>query len=176
MRVARQASAPATGGFVFQLKAESHDKGEDTFEERLAIAQQLQIGCFVLKIDGEGPVFTALAGRVAHGYPSSIRSRKLRRHHEGNALQSHTIYVEFLCRIGYTLGQKTYVSVTTPYYRRPHDPARALASRARSQAQSPFAPLRPAQSGPGDVSEPSGDAFSRASEYRRGLAPALSGR
>src|SRR5262245_61139384 len=88
MRVARQASAPATGGFVFQLKAESHDKGEDTFEERLAIAQQLKIGCFVLKIDGEGPVFTALAGSVAHGYPSSIRSRKLRRHHEGNALQS----------------------------------------------------------------------------------------
>src|SRR5262249_1310954 len=88
MRVARQASAPATGGFVFELQAQSEEKGEDTFEERLAIAQQLKIGCFVLKIDGEGPVFTGLAGSVAHGYPSSIRSRKLRRHHDGNALQS----------------------------------------------------------------------------------------
>src|SRR4029453_18653872 len=37
MGVARQAPAPATDGFVFQLKAEGHDEGEDTFEERLAI-------------------------------------------------------------------------------------------------------------------------------------------
>ena len=87
MRVARQASAPATGGFVFQLKAEGHDEGEDTFEERLAIAKQLEVGCFAPEIDGDGAVFAGLAGSVAHGHPSGIRSRKLRRHHGGNALQ-----------------------------------------------------------------------------------------
>jgi hypothetical protein len=51
MGVARQVSAPATDGFVFQLKAEGHDKGEDTFEKCLAIAKQLKIGGFVLKIE-----------------------------------------------------------------------------------------------------------------------------
>ena len=43
MGVARQAPAPATGGFVFQLKTEGHDEGEDTFEECLAITQQLEV-------------------------------------------------------------------------------------------------------------------------------------
>ena len=39
MGVARQASAPATGSFVFQLKAESQEKGEDTFDKGRAIAR-----------------------------------------------------------------------------------------------------------------------------------------
>jgi hypothetical protein len=39
MRMAREASTTATGGFVFQLKAEGHEEGEDTFEERLPIAK-----------------------------------------------------------------------------------------------------------------------------------------
>jgi hypothetical protein len=39
LRVARQASATATGSFVFQLKTEGQDEGEDTFEERLPIAK-----------------------------------------------------------------------------------------------------------------------------------------
>jgi len=58
--------APATGGFVFQLKAEGHDEGEDTFEERLAITQQLEVGRFAPEIDGDGAVIASLAGRVAH--------------------------------------------------------------------------------------------------------------
>src|SRR5262245_6031918 len=44
MGVARQAPAPAIGGFVFELQAKGHDEGEDTFEERLAITQQLEVG------------------------------------------------------------------------------------------------------------------------------------
>src|SRR5262245_29661511 len=88
MGVARQASAPTTGGFMFQLKAEGHDEGEDAFEERLAIVQQLDVRRFTPEINGDGAVFAGPAGRVAHGYPSVIRSRKLRRYHEGNALKS----------------------------------------------------------------------------------------
>ena len=88
MRVARQASAPATGGLVFELKAEGQEKGEDTFDKRLAIAQQLKVGCFVLKIDGEGAVFAVGLAGVRMVIPQVIRSRKLMRHHEGNALKS----------------------------------------------------------------------------------------
>jgi hypothetical protein len=88
MGVACQASAPATGGFMFQLKAEGHDEGENTFEKRLAIAKQLEVRRFTPEINGDGAVFAGLVGRVAHGHPSVIRSRKLRRHHGGNACKS----------------------------------------------------------------------------------------
>jgi hypothetical protein len=70
---------------MFELQAEGHDEGEDTFEERLTIAKQLKVRRFTLEINGDGAVFAGLAGGVAHGYPSGSRSRKLRRHHGGNA-------------------------------------------------------------------------------------------
>ena len=47
---------------MFQLKAEGQDEGEDTFEERLAIAKQLKVGRFAPEINGDGAVF---AGRRA---------------------------------------------------------------------------------------------------------------
>ena len=70
MGVTREASAPATRGFVFQLKTEGHDEGEDAFEERLAITQQLEVGRFAPEIDGDGAVIAGLAGGVAHGSSS----------------------------------------------------------------------------------------------------------
>jgi hypothetical protein len=85
MRMAGQASTATTGGFVFQLKAKGQHEGEDTFEERLPIAQKLEIGRFALEIDGDGTIFAGLVSSVAHGHPSGIRSRKLRRHHGGIA-------------------------------------------------------------------------------------------
>src|SRR6266852_3318090 len=57
MRVACQTPAPAAGRLVFELKAKGQEKGEDTFEKRFAIAKQLKVGRFMLKIDGDGPVF-----------------------------------------------------------------------------------------------------------------------
>src|SRR5262249_18519602 len=59
-----------TGRLVFQLKTYGHDEGEDTFEKRLAIPQQLKIGRFVSKIHGEGPVFAGLVNCVSHGSSS----------------------------------------------------------------------------------------------------------
>jgi hypothetical protein len=44
MGVACQAPAATTGGLMFELKAKGHDEGEDTFEERLPIAKQLEVG------------------------------------------------------------------------------------------------------------------------------------
>ncbi len=50
MGVARQASAPATGRFVFQLKAKSEEKSDHTFDKRFAIAKQLKVrGCLEIK-------------------------------------------------------------------------------------------------------------------------------
>src|SRR5882724_8179450 len=87
MRVAGQAPASTTGRLVFQLKAEGHDEGEDTFKERLPIAQQLKISRFVLKIDSDGPVFTGLAGWVSHGHPQVRWSMSLVTQDAGNASQ-----------------------------------------------------------------------------------------
>jgi hypothetical protein len=70
MRVARQASAAATGRLVCELKAEGQEKGEDAFDKRLAIAKQLKVGGFILEINCEGPVFAGLASGVAHGSSS----------------------------------------------------------------------------------------------------------
>ena len=61
--------APATGGFVFQLKAEGHNEGEDIFEERLPIAKQLEVRRFAPEIDGDGAVFSRRLSRCAHVSP-----------------------------------------------------------------------------------------------------------
>src|SRR5262245_37153132 len=88
MRLARQAPAAATGRLMCELKAEGHAEGEDRFEERLAIAKELEGRRFAPEIDSDGAVFARRFRRCAHVYPSVSRSRKLRRHSEGNALQS----------------------------------------------------------------------------------------
>jgi hypothetical protein len=39
-------------------------------DKRLTVAKELKVGRFVLKIDGNGPVFAGLAGSASHGPPS----------------------------------------------------------------------------------------------------------
>src|SRR5215470_434360 len=70
MRVAGQASTTTTHRFVFELKAARQDEGEHAFDKRLAIAQELNVGRFMLKIHRDGAVFAALAGRLVHGSSS----------------------------------------------------------------------------------------------------------
>jgi hypothetical protein len=43
---------------LLELKAKGHDEGDDTFEERLPIAKQLEIRRFAPEIDGDGAVFS----------------------------------------------------------------------------------------------------------------------
>ena len=69
MGVAGQAPTAATRGLVGELKAERQDEGQHTFEKRLPIAQELKVGRFVLKIDGDGPVCAWLFGCVTHVPP-----------------------------------------------------------------------------------------------------------
>jgi hypothetical protein len=68
--MARQASTSLTRRLVFELKAQGQDKRHHQFHKGLAVAQQLHVGRFVLKIDGDGPVFRGLADSAAHGSPS----------------------------------------------------------------------------------------------------------
>jgi hypothetical protein len=70
MGVACQTPISATGGLVLELKAKGHDEGDDTFEERLPIAKQLEVGRFAPEIDSDGAVFAGLASGASHGSPS----------------------------------------------------------------------------------------------------------
>jgi hypothetical protein len=69
MRMACEIPAPATGGLVLELKAKGHDEGDDTFEERLPIAKQLEVCCFAPEINGDGAVFSRRLSRYAHVSP-----------------------------------------------------------------------------------------------------------
>jgi len=70
MGVARQAPALAATGLVGELKAEREDKGEHAFDKRFAIAQELKVGGFIVKINGDSPIFAGLVSGIAHGSPS----------------------------------------------------------------------------------------------------------
>jgi hypothetical protein len=54
---------------MFELKAKGQEKGEDTLDEHRTIVKELKVGRFILKIDGDGPVFSCLFGCFAHGSP-----------------------------------------------------------------------------------------------------------
>jgi hypothetical protein len=47
---------------VFQLQAKREEEGEHELKKRLAITKQLNVGRFVLEIDGDGPIVAGLAG------------------------------------------------------------------------------------------------------------------
>jgi len=85
MRVAGQASVSTTSRLVFELQAKGQDEGEHAFDKRLAVAQQLRVRRFVLKIDSDGPVFVfaGLAGGSSHGSSSKEMVELLMTHHEG---------------------------------------------------------------------------------------------
>src|SRR5204863_6922554 len=70
MRMARQAPTSLTRRLVFELQAQGQDKSHHQFHKGLAVAKQLYVGRFVLKIDGDGPVFMGLAGSASHGSSS----------------------------------------------------------------------------------------------------------
>ena len=71
MRVARQAPTAVTGRLVEELKAEGEKEREYEFNKGLAVAKQLQVGRFVSKIDGDGPVFAGPFGGCASHPPGN---------------------------------------------------------------------------------------------------------
>jgi hypothetical protein len=83
MGVPRQARSATTGRLVLQLKAEGQDEGEDTFEERLAVVKQLEIGRFILKIDSDRTVLPGPFGSLPRVSLQRRRSWKLKAHNGG---------------------------------------------------------------------------------------------
>jgi hypothetical protein len=71
MGVARQPPATPTRHLVCELKAKRQDEGEDTFDKRLAVTKELEVGRFVLKIDGDGAVCACRFGCFPHVSPPS---------------------------------------------------------------------------------------------------------
>ena len=65
MRVARHTPAAATGGLVLQLKAEREDERHHPFDQGLAVAKQLNVGRFIMEIDGDRAVVPRLCGGCA---------------------------------------------------------------------------------------------------------------
>src|SRR3977135_981133 len=59
-------TAAVTQGFVIELEAKSQEKGQNEVNERFAIAQQLKVGGFIVKIDGEGAVLAGRFGALSH--------------------------------------------------------------------------------------------------------------
>ena len=69
MRVACETPNPAAGGLVLELKAKGQEKSDHELDKRLAVAQQLNGGRFVLKIHGDRPVCSRRFSRCAHVSP-----------------------------------------------------------------------------------------------------------
>ena len=69
MRVTRQAPAAATGRLMRELQPARQDERQHPFEKRLAVAKPLNVGRFVLNIDGAGAVCSRRFGRCAHVSP-----------------------------------------------------------------------------------------------------------
>src|SRR5215467_6914632 len=69
MRVACETPAPVTGGLVCKLKAKGEEESAHEFHKGLAVAQQLQVGRVVSKIDGDGAVFAGSFGSSPHVSP-----------------------------------------------------------------------------------------------------------
>jgi hypothetical protein len=69
MRVAGETPAPVTGGLVGELKAKGEEESAHKFHKGLAIAQQLQIGRVISKIDSDGAVFAGPFGGLPHVSP-----------------------------------------------------------------------------------------------------------
>jgi hypothetical protein len=62
MRVAGQAPAAATGRLMLELNAKGEEKGEDEFDKRLAVVEELKVGRFIVEIDSDGAVVPSVCG------------------------------------------------------------------------------------------------------------------
>ena len=70
MRVTRQAPAATTGRLVLELKTDGQNESQHQSHKGLAVAKQLKVGRFVLKINSDGPIVAGLVGGVSHGSSS----------------------------------------------------------------------------------------------------------
>ena len=67
--MAGQASPSLTRRLVCELKTKGEEEREHAFDKRLAVAKELNVGHFIVEIDGDGAVFSRRFGRCAHVFP-----------------------------------------------------------------------------------------------------------
>jgi hypothetical protein len=92
MGVARQAAALAAARFVFELKADREDEGEDEFDKRFGVTQECKVGCLIVEVDGDRAVFACRFDTLSH-VSSPCRWLLVRmRHREGNVLKDQAYY------------------------------------------------------------------------------------
>src|SRR5262245_60971832 len=88
--MAGEAATIVTGRFMVELKAQGKDEGEDKLDKRLAIADHLEVGGWVLEIDGDGAVLACRFGGLCHvSFPSRQWWVRMR-HGGGNMLKWQT--------------------------------------------------------------------------------------
>jgi hypothetical protein len=93
--MAGEAAIIVTGRFMGELKAQGKDEGEDKLDKRLAIADQLEVGGWVLEIDGDGTVLAYRFGGLCHVSSPCRRWWVQMRHGESNVLKWQG-YCEYL--------------------------------------------------------------------------------
>jgi hypothetical protein len=54
---------------MFELKAQGEEKGEHTFDKRLAICNQVKVGRVISQVNGDSAVFSRRFRRCAHVLP-----------------------------------------------------------------------------------------------------------
>ena len=64
--MASQTTAAVTGRFVCKLKTQREDESQDKLDECFAIAEQREVGSFIVEIDGNGAVLSGRFGGVGH--------------------------------------------------------------------------------------------------------------
>jgi hypothetical protein len=73
MGVTGQAPTAVTGCLMPELKAQSEDEREHPFNKGLAVVKQLNIGRFIVEINGDGTVVPRSCGSCAHVSPPGLR-------------------------------------------------------------------------------------------------------
>src|SRR5438477_542949 len=95
MGVARHTATAGTGRFVGKLEADREDKGQDKLDKRLAIADQLEVGGWVLEVDSEGSVLASRFGGLCH-VSSPCRQWWVWMRHGGGNMVKWQAYCEYL--------------------------------------------------------------------------------
>jgi len=87
MRVARQVPSATTGRLVCELKADGQNEGKHTFNKGLAIAKQLNVGRFILKINRDSRFSRVCRVLFRMGHPEVRWLWQLMTQDEGKAKQ-----------------------------------------------------------------------------------------
>src|SRR5215470_6260180 len=95
MGVTGQTATTRTGRLVGKLEADREDEGQDKLDKRFASVDQLEVGRWLLEIDGEGSVLACRFGGLRHVSSPRWRWWVWMRHGGGNVLKCQA-YCEYL--------------------------------------------------------------------------------